>query len=102
MSGNKKAKAEYEIAELPDGHFALRMSYGYTTGNMSSVRSPWTAFATRKECVEHFAQRARQHFSRELAVSNVAESQQVARKQMLALLQDGLFGFVEPPIRDTV
>ena len=98
-SANKRASASYEIAPLPDGRWAMKLSCDYKSGTMSSVGSPWTAFESRDECVTSFLQSAKSHFSRELIDANCAATQQAAQTQMLSLLTGtGLFGFLEPNV----
>ncbi len=90
------ASAAYEIAPLPDGRFAVRFRIEYSSGSMSGHACPWTAFSTRDECLDHFLQAARSHFSAELVASNCSTRQRLARREMLELLGGGLFDFLEP------
>lgn len=92
------AYAEYDVAPLPDGRWAVRTSVGYDYGNCHSRSTPWTALATRQECLDAFVRHARVHFAKELhpADSCVSERQRRARQKMLQRLTVGLFGFVEP------
>lgn len=96
VTANRKATAEYEIAPLPDGRHAVRYSLSYESGNMSGHGSPWSEHENREACVDTFLAAAQRHFEREISERRISDSQQVARKQMLGLLNGGLFGFVEP------
>lgn len=93
LESGGKASAEYELAQLPDGRFAIRMSCQYDCGTMSGRACPWTSFDTRQECLDYFLATVRNHFNVE---RNVTPAQQQARKEMLKLLGGGLFGFIEP------
>ncbi len=95
-SANGRAVAEYEIAALPDGRFAVRVRCEYHSGTMSGMSSPWTAMESREDCVAYFLHRAQRHFTQGQTGRQLADSQHVARRQMLQLLQGGLFGFIEP------
>lgn len=95
-SANGRAVAEYEIAPLPDGRFAVRVRCEYRSGTMSGMSSPWTAMESREDCVAYFLQRAQRHFRQEQTGRKLADSQHVARQQMRKLLTGGLFGFIEP------
>lgn len=92
------AEAEYEIAPLPSGHWAVRIRIGYLCGNCSGRSGPWTEHADRQHCVDAFLTAARQHFVAELSESDpiVNEAQRRARRDMLNALEGGLFGFIEP------
>lgn len=96
VTTNRKATVEYEIAPLPDGRHAIRWSLCYESGNMSGHASPWSAHSNREACVDAFLAVAKRHFEAHIKRHKISESQQVARKQMIALLNGGLFGFVEP------
>ena len=96
-SRNGKAIAQYNIAPLPDGSWAVRTRCEYRCGNFSGVGSPWSQFATRQECVDYFLNKARRHFSRPIRGSMACESQKTASSQMLNQFNEpGLFGFIEP------
>ena len=97
---NGKATAEYEIAPLSSGRYAIRYALSYHCGNASAHSSPWTVFRSRDECVDHFLESARRHFQPECRSSNCNDIQKAARMQMLELLNGGLFGFVEPEPTD--
>ncbi len=102
VTTNCNATVEYEIAPLPDGRHAIRWSLCYESGNMSGHASPWSAYENREACVDAFLSVAKRHFQAEIIEHKLFESQWIARKQMLALLNGGLFGFVEPePERDS-
>lgn len=88
-----KASAEYEIAQLPDSRFAIRIRCQYDCGTMSGKGCPWTPFDTRQACLDYFLTTVRSHFEVERSVTS---AQQQARRQMLELLGGGLFGFIEP------
>lgn len=98
ISGNRKAVAEYTIAELPDGQWAIRIGCFYQAGDYFGRSVPWQARNTRQECIDCFLETARKHFGSELIGGCCSEAQRQARKQMLELLSEtGLFGFIEPP-----
>jgi len=98
-SRNGKAVAEYNIAPLPDGRWAVQTRLEYCCGDFSGVGTPWTALPTRQDCIDLFRSAAIRHFSQPIDQRTSASSQQIARRQMLACLTDtGLFGFMEPPI----
>lgn len=97
-AANGGAVAEYEIAQIPDGRYAIRSRCEYSSGNLSGMASPWTPFETRDECVRFFQAAARRHFEQEQSASNCNDRQQQARREMLELLTAGLFGFIEPEI----
>gem|GEM_PF-536854 len=95
-TANRRAVAEYEIAPLPDGRFAVRVSCAYRSGTMGGMSSPWTAMKSREDCVAYFLHLAQRHFVQEQTGRQISDSQHVARRQMLQLLNGGLFGFIEP------
>jgi len=92
------ASAEYEIAPLPDGRFAIHWSFQYSCGNCSGSSIPWVAIGTRDLCIEAFTKAARKHFARKLLDFSATGNQQQAQKAMLQQLEVGLFGFVEPEV----
>jgi len=96
ITSNRKATAEYEIAQLPDSRHAARWHLSYNSGNMSGHGAPWSAYANRDECVDAFLTAAQRHFGTEKNEPDICESQREAREQMIALLRGGLFGFIEP------
>lgn len=85
------AKADYEIAQLPDGRFAITFHCTYSTGDMQGYGCPWTAYQTREKCLEVFLEAARNHFS----TAKTFHLQAEAQREMSNLLMPGLF-FVEP------
>ncbi len=91
----------YEIAPLSESRFAVRYQMTYGSGNMSGRSSPWSVYATRQDCIDVLLKDARCHFGRELVDSNCNANQQLARNQMLELLESGLFGFIEPNVEAT-
>ncbi len=90
------ATAGYRIQHLADGSFLVSIRTEYNVGDYNGFGSPRIAMRTRESCVAFFLQRARSHFSKRLSGSVVTKSQRNAQKQMLSLLEDGLFGFLEP------
>jgi len=92
------AEAEYEIAPLPGGRWAVRMRIGYLCGNGSGRSSPWTEYPHRDQCVASFLDSATRHFTAELSGRDtvVNAAQRRARRDMLVALTGGLFGFIEP------
>jgi hypothetical protein len=97
------AVAEYEVASLPDGRWAVRVNLEYGCGDRFGTCIPWTDFPSRADCVGFFLEQARRHFGLALAGRCVAAAQVTARRAMLRLLSgDWLFGFEEPePTRET-
>ncbi|MDB5344210.1 MAG: hypothetical protein JWP89_2587 [Schlesneria sp.] len=76
------AKAEYQIAPLPDGRFAITCHFSATDSGMGT---PWTLGKSREECVDYFLAMGRTFFE--------------GREQMIRLLSaDSLFGFIEPDV----
>ena len=88
------ATAEYEVARLPDGRFAIR--YSCNVKFSCGTNCPGRAFPTREECVEYFRQRARTFFGMEKKLRGDREA---ARRKILRLLAgQGLFGWAEPEL----
>jgi hypothetical protein len=58
------ASAEYEIAPLPDGRWALNMHLNYTCGDMSGRGIPWLPYPTRAACLDAFLSSARDYFKK--------------------------------------
>jgi hypothetical protein len=85
------AHAHYEIAPLPSGKWAVKVhcDLEFVTG----MSIPWREFETREECESFFVEQARAFFERE---KGLKKARAEYRKRMLALLETGLFGFVEP------
>jgi len=84
--------AEYQMATLPDGRFAIRFScrIEFTTG----MSVPWRAFPTREEAVAFFRQEATSFFKRE---KGLRKDREQARRKIVQLLEpNSLFGFQEP------
>lgn len=94
-AGNGSAVAEYEIAQLPTGNWAIRVRCEYRCGNYSGMGTPWTEFPTRGLCIEFFLTVARRHFGHETDRDGSAR-QQTAQVSIREQLADGLFGFIEP------
>ena len=95
ITANQKATAEYEIAPLTDGRFAVRWRLSYHSGNMSGRSSPWSPHPNRQACVDTFLTAAQHHFGTKIREHKIKDSQQEARIQMLNLLKGNLFGFIE-------
>ena len=102
-SRKMKAEAQYEIAPLPDGRFAVIFNFAYHCGTCHGHGSTWTAYDTREQCVDAFLTAARFHFNLPSHGSHYQEegdglkSQREAQTKMQKLLEgDGLFGFMEP------
>lgn len=89
------AAADYDIAPLPDGHWAVTVHCTYRCGDCSGIGIPWTAFPSREACIDFFIDTARRHF-RPSAQGFGSAAQGVAQAEMLRLLSGGLFGFIEP------
>lgn len=96
VATNGGAYGEYEIAPLPDGRFAIRFILQYDSGNMATHACPWTAYASRDDCLTIFTEAAHRHFTAELVEMTCSARQRMARTQTLDVLSGGLFGFVEP------
>jgi hypothetical protein len=96
----RNALAEYEVAPLPDGRWALQYRLEYQTGDCFGHSSPWGAYVSREACVAAFLEAAQEHFrARLIGVANGVKTQEVARAEMLDRLRiDGLFGFIEPSV----
>lgn len=92
---NGAATANYEVAELPSGEWAITIHCSYSCGNFSGVGIPWSAFPSRADCLDFFLKTARRHFQRPPHPFD-SDVQRVAQQQMIDLLDDGLFGFCEP------
>jgi hypothetical protein len=92
---NVSAVAQYEIAELPSGAWAVRVRCEYRCGNYSGIGTPWTEFPSRDHCIVFFRATARRHFRHD---SNHVDSpkQRSAQVSINERLADGLFGFIEP------
>lgn len=95
-SPNNDAVAEYEIAFLKDGRYAVRSRIEYRCGNHWGKAIPWLIYDSRNACVNRFLQIARDQFAPEQRCGVATESQHAARRWMLDVLQDSLFGFLEP------
>lgn len=92
----RRAIAEYRIAPLPNGRWAVSFRSEYRCGDMHGSSVPWTDYSNRDECLEAFLKHARRHFGLELVGSVVSASQWKSRLEMNSLLSGGLFGFIEP------
>jgi len=76
------AKAEYEIAPLPDGGYAITCHYSLIDSGMGT---PWIRGESRDECIQYFLELGHRFFA--------------GREQMIRLLSaDSLFGFIEPDV----
>lgn len=95
LSKDRGASAEYEIASLPSGRWALRTDLRYHVGDLRGNTTPWTEYESREDCVDQFVDRARKFFSAEINAGD-SDSQRHARYEMLKHFEKGLFGFVEP------
>ena len=89
------AVAEYRIAKLADDRWAMQSWGQYRCGNFRGSAAPWKQFESRERCVKVFLSRAKGMFGKELT-GVVSESQRKAQEEMLCLLEEGLFGLVEP------
>ena len=61
---NGKATAEYEIAPLPSGRWALHFAFSYWCGNCEGFSAPWSELDSREACVEQFESRAKKFFGK--------------------------------------
>jgi hypothetical protein len=96
----RHAVAEYEVAPLPDGKWALRYGLEYLSGDCRGRYDPWTAYASREACIAAFLTSAREQFgARLVGVADGVATQEAARTAMLDRLRPGgLFGFIEPEV----
>ena len=92
---NGAATADYEIALLPSGRWAISLHCTYRCGNSHGVGVPWSDFERRDECLDYFLAIARKHFVHRIA-NDVSSLQDRAQVEMANLLRGGLFGFIEP------
>ena len=92
---HRAATAEYQVASLPNGRWAVTVHCSYHCGNCHGVGVPWTDFSKREECLEFFLMTARHHFKSRLDFDG-SDLQKLAQNEMRRELSDGLFGFVEP------
>ena len=96
QTANRSAVAEYVIAPLPDGRYALRHHLAYRCGNSNGRSCPWQPFPSRDDCVAAFLESATRHFGHPLD-HTASDLQHRAQAEMLPLLRsNGLFGFLEP------
>ena len=96
-SSNGQARLEYELAPLPNGAWAVRWSAQYDCGTLRRCSSPWNEVESRDTGLQRVLQEARMFFSNE----QIEPVQQPLRREMLSLLGDGLFGFIEPePVKE--
>jgi hypothetical protein len=95
VASNNQASAEYEIAPLPDGRYALIVRLEYP--GFSGSSTGWSAFPSRDVCIDRFLYVARRYFESEPTGCASAGHKQ-AQVEMRELLAGGLFGFEEPPI----
>ena len=86
------ASLEYEIAQLPDRRWAVTWRQGFQCGDCRGQGHPWTARATREECLDLVLTSARAIF----ATNYIGKGQRAVARAMQQLLGDGLFGFLEP------
>ncbi len=96
---NGWANAEYEIAPLPDGRWAIRISLAYHCGDHQGSAIPWVDFDSRDECIENFLIHAKRFFGSEID-NGGSETQRIARVEMLKHFEETLFGFQEPELRE--
>ena len=96
QTSNRSAVAEYVIAPLPDGRYAMRHHLAYRCGNSNGKSSPWQPFPSRDDCVTAFLESATRHFGHPLD-HTASDLQHRAQAEMLPLLRGtGLFDFLEP------
>lgn len=89
---NRLARAAYSIEWLYNGEFFVSVQVEYKTGDYSGSYTH-EVFSSRQECVEYFLERARRHFGSD---RTMPDGQREAQRQMQALLEPTLFGFIEP------
>lgn len=88
----RDAEIRYEIAPLPSGQVAIRMTAAYLCGDNHRVTIPWRLYPTRNQALRAFLDQAEQHF----ANREISPEQKPVQKRMLALLQGVDPGFEEP------
>jgi hypothetical protein len=85
---------EYQLAPLPDGRYAARSDR--QTDN-SGGGSPWKAFPSRAEALEHVLTEARKSYDMSNSGGCVTNTDLVSGPKMLERLSNNsLFGFEEP------
>jgi len=84
----KSARAEYEVAPLPDGRWAIRDRFQWSPANGSS--SPWIAHPSRADAVESFRREALRFFG-----GDARDGQPGWKKQQAAMLEM-LKGDIDP------
>lgn len=94
---NRAAWASYRIAPLPNRTWAIQIDCSYHCGDCRGLGTPWREYESREECLNHFLEVARRHFSASLG-PETSSLQQQAQQQMLDELRGGLFGFLEPAL----
>lgn len=92
---NGRATAEYEIAQISVETWAIRINLMFHCGDHRGLGIPWVTFPDRDQCLAHFLQMARRHFSVPQEGFH-SDAQRSAQQEMSLLLVDGLFGFSEP------
>lgn len=83
-------RAEYEIARLPEGDYAIRLLF---SSPQTGAAIPWRSYETREACIEVFLEQARRWIT---PGQGISESQNAFRRALLERLTSGLFGFEEP------
>lgn len=86
------AIADYEIAPLPSGRWAVRIRCEFRCGDFYGVGIPWTDFTSREACIDFVLSTARRHFGSH----HESTLQQQSQTEMKRLLAPNLFGFIEP------
>ena len=92
---NGAAVADYEIAPLPNGRWAVMVHCSYHCGHFHGTGTPWTDFDSREACVAFFLTTVRRHFGYAIG-SDGSDLQRRAQVGMAEILRSGLFGFIEP------
>ena len=94
VSQNRQAMAQYQLAQIGNKRWAIRMLMTYSTGDCEGQGSTWMSASGRQACVEKFYESADRFFSLEKS----SPKQDQARLQMLELLahRTNLFGMIEP------
>ena len=95
-SRDGKAVADYDVAPLANGRWAICVNCFLRTGDYSGTGLPWTDFGTREECIDFFLGIARQHFDHESRPAAL-------RSEMRTLLSATLYGcllYTSPSPRD--
>lgn len=88
---DSQAEIRYEIARLPDGKSALRMTAAYLCGDNHRVTIPWRLYPNRDEALKAFLEQTKRHFT-----IPASPDQMQTQKRIMTLLKGIDAGFPEP------